>query len=83
MKRAKTIHRVVFVRHDESTWNNKNRFTGWHDVHLSATGFKEAVDSGKMLRDNQLTFDEKKLVRSIIPVVMPGIHCIYGLIIAI
>lgn len=57
MKRAKAIHKVVFVRHGESTWNNENRFTGWHDVPLSATGVTEAVDAGKMLRDNGFTFN--------------------------
>jgi len=50
-------HRVVFLRHGESTWNKENRFTGWHDVSLSEKGKIEAVDAGKMLKEKGFTFD--------------------------
>ncbi len=46
MNRVKRVHRVVFVRHGESTWNKENRFTGWHDVPLSAHGHQEAIEAG-------------------------------------
>ena len=52
MNRAKKIHKVVFVRHGESTWNMENKFTGWHDVPLSKNGWNEAIEAGKMLKDN-------------------------------
>ena len=26
------IHKLVLIRHGESTWNKENRFTGWTDV---------------------------------------------------
>ena len=42
MLRHKAIHKVVFVRHGQSTWNLENRFTGWHDVDLTAHGVIEA-----------------------------------------
>jgi len=56
-KRAAKIHRVVLVRHGESTWNKENRFTGWHDVPLSEAGVTEAVAAGKMLKDKGFSFD--------------------------
>lgn len=57
MSRVKTAHRVVFVRHGESTWNKENRFTGWHDVPLSARGVEEAVEAGQMLKQRGFQFD--------------------------
>ena len=38
MQRAPIVHKVVFVRHGESTWNQANRFTGWTDVDLTLKG---------------------------------------------
>ena len=32
------MHRLVLLRHGESTWNKENRFTGWTDVDLSDEG---------------------------------------------
>jgi len=49
--------KLVLLRHGESTWNRENRFTGWTDVGLSATGLREAHDAGKALRDAGYTFD--------------------------
>jgi 2,3-bisphosphoglycerate-dependent phosphoglycerate mutase len=43
------------VRHGESTWNNENKFTGWHDVPLSEHGKIEAVEAGQMLKDKGFT----------------------------
>ena len=57
LRRAPKIHRVVFVRHGESTWNKENRFTGWHDVPLSQHGVSEAVEAGQMLKDKGYNFD--------------------------
>ena len=37
------MHKVVLLRHGESTWNKENRFTGWTDVDLSETGREEAA----------------------------------------
>ena len=36
------MHKVVLLRHGESTWNKENRFTGWTDVDLSDKGRDEA-----------------------------------------
>ena len=57
MNRIKRVHRVVFVRHGESTWNKENRFTGWNDVPLSAHGHQEAIEAGQMLKQKGFVFD--------------------------
>ena len=37
---------LVILRHGESTWNQENLFTGWHDVALTARGEQEAGAAG-------------------------------------
>jgi 2,3-bisphosphoglycerate-dependent phosphoglycerate mutase len=51
------MHRVVLLRHGESTWNQENRFTGWTDVDLSERGRQEAVEAGRLLREGGYVFD--------------------------
>lgn len=48
---------LVLLRHGESDWNLQNRFTGWTDVNLSEKGVREAHESGKLLREEGITFD--------------------------
>ncbi len=48
------IGTLVLLRHGESEWNAKNRFTGWVDVGLSARGEAEARRGGELLRDTGL-----------------------------
>ena len=36
------MHKLVLIRHGESTWNLENRFTGWTDVDLTPTGIEQA-----------------------------------------
>ncbi len=45
------MHKLVLIRHGESTWNLENRFTGWTDVPLTATGVQQARQAGAQLRD--------------------------------
>ena len=45
------------VRHGESEWNKENLFTGWTDVELSETGVKEAINGGKLLKEEGFKFD--------------------------
>jgi 2,3-bisphosphoglycerate-dependent phosphoglycerate mutase len=52
-----TVHKMVLLRHGQSTWNLENRFTGWTDVGLSDLGRQEALNSGKFLRENGFEFD--------------------------
>ena len=49
--------KLVLVRHGKSVWNLENRFTGWTDVELSNNGIKEAKEAGKLLKENEFTFD--------------------------
>jgi 2,3-bisphosphoglycerate-dependent phosphoglycerate mutase len=51
------MHKVVLLRHGESTWNRENRFTGWTDVDLSERGVSEAQEAGKLLREGGYVFD--------------------------
>jgi 2,3-bisphosphoglycerate-dependent phosphoglycerate mutase len=43
--------RLVLLRHGQSVWNLENRFTGWHDIDLSALGEEEAAAAGGYLVD--------------------------------
>ena len=49
--------KLTLVRHGESIWNKENRFTGWTDVDLSKQGINEAINAGKVLKENNFTFD--------------------------
>lgn len=48
---------LVILRHGESTWNQQNLFTGWHDVPLSDRGREEAAAAGVTMKDAGLSFD--------------------------
>jgi 2,3-bisphosphoglycerate-dependent phosphoglycerate mutase len=51
------MHKLVLLRHGESTWNRENRFTGWTDVDLSERGRQEAQEAGRLLREGGYVFD--------------------------
>jgi 2,3-bisphosphoglycerate-dependent phosphoglycerate mutase len=51
------MHKVVLLRHGESTWNRENRFTGWTDVDLSDAGREEARKAGQLLKQEGFVFD--------------------------
>ncbi len=51
------MKKLVLLRHGESTWNKENRFTGWTDVGLTEKGTSEAVEAGKLLRNEGFVFD--------------------------
>ena len=48
---------LVLLRHGESDWNQKNLFTGWVDVDLTAKGVTEAVRGGTLLVEHDLLPD--------------------------
>ncbi|XP_069467681.1 phosphoglycerate mutase 1 [Ambystoma mexicanum] len=50
-------HKLVLVRHGESTWNQENRFCGWFDADLSTVGQQEAERGAKALKDAGYEFD--------------------------
>ncbi len=43
--------RLILLRHGQSLFNQKNRFTGWVDVPLSTQGIQEALEAGKTLKN--------------------------------
>jgi 2,3-bisphosphoglycerate-dependent phosphoglycerate mutase len=51
------MKRLVLLRHGESEWNRENRFTGWTDVTLSQKGIKEAMEAGRLLKQEGYVFD--------------------------
>ena len=51
------MHKLVLIRHGESTWNLENRFTGWTDVPLTATGVQQAREAGRLLAAEGFEFD--------------------------
>ena len=51
------MHKLVLVRHGESSWNLENRFTGWTDVDLTETGVLQAKNAGSLLRGEGFDFD--------------------------
>ena len=40
---------LILLRHGQSTWNERNLFTGWHDVDLTPKGEVEARTGGELL----------------------------------
>ena len=49
--------KLVLIRNGESEWNKLNLFTGWTDIPLSDKGRAEAIQSGKLLKENGYKFD--------------------------
>jgi 2,3-bisphosphoglycerate-dependent phosphoglycerate mutase len=52
-----TKHTLILLRHGNSTWNQKNLFTGWVDVDLSEQGKQEAKRAGELLAESSLEPD--------------------------
>jgi 2,3-bisphosphoglycerate-dependent phosphoglycerate mutase len=51
------MHKLVLIRHGESTWNLENRFTGWTDVDLTPLGVQQAQQAGELLKADGYEFD--------------------------
>lgn len=51
------MHKLVLIRHGESTWNLENRFTGWTDVDLTPLGVQQAQQAGRLLKAQGYEFD--------------------------
>jgi 2,3-bisphosphoglycerate-dependent phosphoglycerate mutase len=48
------VPNLILLRHGESDWNQKNLFTGWVDVDLTAAGEAEGLRAGELLVENAL-----------------------------
>ncbi|MCG5238483.1 2,3-diphosphoglycerate-dependent phosphoglycerate mutase [Azospirillum doebereinerae] len=44
------MHRLILLRHGQSTWNAENRFTGWTDVGLTDRGVAETRQAAELLK---------------------------------
>jgi 2,3-bisphosphoglycerate-dependent phosphoglycerate mutase len=51
------VHKLILLRHGESTWNMENRFTGWTDVDLTDKGVEEAKKAADALKKEGYLFD--------------------------
>lgn len=51
------MHKLVLIRHGQSSWNLENRFTGWTDVDLTEQGIKEAIEGAQLLKEGGFSFD--------------------------
>jgi 2,3-bisphosphoglycerate-dependent phosphoglycerate mutase len=51
------MKKLVLMRHGESAWNLDNRFTGWTDIDLTEKGIQEAINAGRLLKQERLDFD--------------------------
>ncbi len=58
MKKNVAQPNLVLMRHGESLWNRKQIFTGWVDIALSRKGERQARSAGRLLKANDITFDE-------------------------
>lgn len=50
-------NKLILLRHGQSEWNEKNLFTGWVDVRLTAQGKAEARRAGQLLAQADLLPD--------------------------
>jgi len=46
--RNMATYKVTMVRHGESAWNAENRFCGWFDADLAASGEEEGKKAAKV-----------------------------------
>jgi len=48
---------LILVRHGQSEWNLKKRFTGWVDVDLTEQGKQEALKAGESIKKIKINID--------------------------
>ena len=48
---------LILVRHGQSDWNLKKRFTGWVDVDLTEQGKQEALKAGESIKKIKINID--------------------------
>ena len=50
--------RLYFVRHGETYWNVENKICGATDIALTQRGHQQAVETGRMIVEKHIRFDE-------------------------
>jgi 2,3-bisphosphoglycerate-dependent phosphoglycerate mutase len=48
---------LILVRHGQSIWNLKKKFTGWVDIDLTEDGKIEAKKAGELIKSNNIKID--------------------------
>ena len=48
---------LILIRHGQSIWNLKNKFTGWVDVDLTENGKSEAKKAGELIKAEKIKID--------------------------
>jgi len=48
---------LILVRHGQSIWNLKKKFTGWVDIGLTENGKIEAKKAGELIKSNNIKID--------------------------
>ena len=51
------MNNLILVRHGQSLWNKKKRFTGWADIDLTEHGKSEAKYAGELIKKLNIQFD--------------------------
>ena len=51
------MNNLILMRHGQSVWNSKRRFTGWADVDLTNHGKFEAKYAGELVKKLNIEFD--------------------------
>jgi 2,3-bisphosphoglycerate-dependent phosphoglycerate mutase len=46
---TRTVGTLILLRHGASVWNDKNLFTGWVDIPLSAHGVQESLQAAQVI----------------------------------
>ena len=49
------MSKLILIRHGQSTYNQKNLFTGWADVELTDKGIKEAEEVTPLIKHIKFT----------------------------
>ncbi len=52
------MNKLILLRHGQSQWNLENKFTGWKDVPLTEKGVEEAINAGRLIKQNNIIFDK-------------------------
>jgi 2,3-bisphosphoglycerate-dependent phosphoglycerate mutase len=56
-ERAKSMGTLILVRHGDTQWDRRRRFTGWADPGLSEAGEQQASQAARALLESGYTFD--------------------------
>ena len=48
------MQKLILLRHGQSTYNEKNIFTGWIDIPLTTKGIEQATKAGKTIANEKV-----------------------------